>query len=355
MNRPREVAGSGYRRKDRAVEKPALERILVVDDEEMIRRVISLHLNKGGFEVLLAKNGREGIELAKSWRPDLILLDVMMPEMDGCDAARRLRSDFATSQIPIIMLTARQEVDDKLSGLEAGANDYITKPFAVTELIARIRTVLNWSKRQRSANPLTGLPGNVSIEEALDRRIEMDVPFAVVYVDLDHFKAYNDYYGYNEGDEAIKELARILVAACEEEGNGSEFIGHIGGDDFLILASPETAEPVARRVIAQFTASLSRLVRPEDLARGFLEVEGRTGEVTRHPILSVTLAMVTNEGRRIDHVAQVGDLASEVKRYGKAIDGSVLVRDRRRGESSATPLVVEGADGEIRGGEIENP
>lgn len=336
------------------MDKPALERILVVDDEEMIRRVIALHLNKGGFEVVLAKDGREGIELAKRCRPDLILLDVMMPEMDGYNAARRLRSDFATSQIPIIMLTARQEVDDKLSGLEAGANDYITKPFAVTELVARIRTVLNWSKRQRSANPLTGLPGNVSIEEALERRIEMDVPFAVVYVDIDHFKAYNDYYGYNEGDEAIKELARILVAACEEGGNGGEFVGHIGGDDFLFIAPLETAEPIARRVIAQFTASLSRLVRAEDLARGFFEVQGRTGEVTRYPVLSITLAMVTNEGHRIDHVAQVGDLASEVKRYGKAIDGSVLVRDRRRDDTSATPLVVEGTGGENQGGEVES-
>lgn len=328
------------------MEKAAQERILVVDDEEMIRRVISLHLNKSGFEVMVAKDGREGVELSRLHRPDLILLDVMMPEMDGYTVARRLRGEFATSQIPIIMLTARQEVDDKLSGLDAGANDYITKPFAVSELIARIRTVLTWNRRQRSANPLTGLPGNISIEEELERRIAADRPFAVVYADLDHFKAYNDYYGYNQGDEAIRGLARILVGACESEGDGTEFIGHIGGDDFLFIAGMDRAERIARLVIEQFTQSLAGLVRPEDLRRGCFEVPGRTGDVKRYPIISVTLAMITNEGHGIEHVAQVGDQASEVKRYGKSIPGSVLVRDRRKGDGTPHQVLVQGNPGE---------
>ncbi|RPJ42283.1 MAG: response regulator, partial [Candidatus Latescibacterota bacterium] len=296
-----------------------------------IRRIIGLHLTRGNYEPLLARGGVEGLEVAREARPALILLDVMMPEMDGYAVARRLRAQFATSQIPIIMLTARDTLDDKLAGLEVGANDYVTKPFAAGELLARIRTVLRWSKEQRSANPLTGLPGNVSIEEHLEKRIASGEPFAVVYVDLDHFKAYNDTYGYAEGDVAIRELARILFRACETGGDGSEFIGHIGGDDFLYTASAERAEAIARTVIRDFEKAIETLVRPEDRARGWIEVEGRTGERKRFPILSVTLAMITSDGKQVSHVAQIGDLACEVKRYGKSIRGCVLVRDRRRG------------------------
>jgi diguanylate cyclase (GGDEF)-like protein len=326
------------------------ERILVIEDEDAIRRIIGLHLSRGGYEPILARCGREGIELAREHRPALILLDVMMPEMDGYAVARSLRAQFATSQIPIIMLTARDALDDKLAGLEVGANDYVTKPFAAGELLARIRTVLRWSQEQRSANPLTGLPGNVSIEGHLERLIASRAPFAVVYADLDNFKAYNDTYGYAEGDVAIRELARILVTSCETEGSGGEFVGHIGGDDFIYTSSPERAEAIARRVIREFTKSLERLVRPEDRERGWIEVEGRTGERKRFPILSVTLAMVTNEGQRIEHVAQVGDLASEVKRFGKSLEGSVLVRDRRRGgQSPETVVLAEGREREDGG------
>jgi len=320
------------------VEENREERILVVDDEESIRRIIALHLKKGGYETIMASDGEEGIELALRLQPDLILLDLMMPKMDGYTVARKLRADFATSQIPIIMLTAKFTIDDKMIGLEAGANDYITKPFAVGELLARIRTVLNWSKRQRAANPLTGLPGNISIEEELKKRIAAKSAFAVVYVDLDDFKAYNDYYGYNQGDQAIRELSKILMDACRIEGDGSEFVGHVGGDDFLFITGVERAEGISRRVIEEFRTSLHKLIRPDDLRRGSIEVRGRTGEVRRFPLLAVTLAMVVSDGRAIEHVAQVGDIASEVKQYGKSIEGSVLVRDRRR--SGEAPVQV---------------
>ncbi|MBN1825323.1 MAG: response regulator [Candidatus Eisenbacteria bacterium] len=320
-----------------------------MDDEESIRRITAAHLKRSGYEVVLASNGREGLETAKEVLPDLILLDLMMPEMDGYSVARSLRADFATSQIPIIILTAKFTLDDKMAGLEVGANDYITKPFAVAELLARIRTVLNWSKQQRSANPLTGLPGNVSIEEALEKKIQSGDPFAAVYVDLDNFKAYNDYYGYSQGDMAIREIAGALVRACRAEGDGSEFVGHIGGDDFIFFASPDRAETISRFVIEEFTNSLQKLIRPDDLKRGYIEVGGRTGDIKQFPLLSVTLAMVTSDRHQIEHVAQVGDIASEVKQYGKSIQGSVLVRDRRR--ENLPPVVAGGPEDVEKEGE----
>ncbi len=320
------------------------ERILVVDDEDSIRRIIEFQLKKAGYEPLLAKNGREGVEMARAHMPDLVLCDLMMPELDGHQVVERLKADYLTSQIPIIILTAKFARADRMAGLGAGVNDYLTKPFEMNELLMRIRNVLDWSRKQRSANPLTGLPGNVTIEEELEKVIDTGEKFAVVYVDLDHFKAYNDYYGYNQGDKAIRELARILMDAVAEHGSGREFVGHIGGDDFLYIAPVDTAEEIGRHVIEQFTASLPKLVRPDDLRKGYIAVRGRTGDLVRYPVLSVTLAMITNEWTEIDHVARVGDLASGVKCQGKAIRGSVLVRDRRRDGSTGVEIAAGGKE-----------
>ncbi len=317
------------------------ERILVVDDEASIRKIISFQLDKAGYDTILAVNGREGVDLARKHLPDLILLDLMMPELNGHEVVELLRKEFQTSQIPIIILTAKFGKADRMAGLSAGVNDYLTKPFELNELLARIRNVLEWSKKQRSANPLTGLPGNICIEEELEKAIHSGRSFAVAYVDLDNFKAYNDHYGYNQGDAAIREIARILIDSAAACGDGGEFIGHIGGDDFLYIASPEASERIGNQVIEQFDRSLKNLIRPDDLRRGHIEVIGRTGDLMRFPLLSVTIAIVGSDSCRIDHVAQVGDMASEVKRQGKSIEGSVLVKDRRAdGEAETDPIVL---------------
>ncbi len=324
--------------------KPS-ERVLIVDDEESIRKIIAFQLKKAGYETIIGKNGREGVEMARLHQPDLILCDLMMPELDGHQVVEQLKADFVTSQIPIIILTAKFAKADRIAGLSAGVNDYLTKPFEMNELLVRITNVLDWSKKQRAANPLTGLPGNLSIEEELDKVIDSGAKFAVVYVDLDNFKAYNDYYGYSQGDKAIRMMARILMDAVNVKGKGGEFVGHIGGDDFLFIAPLDVAEDIGRYVIDEFTAILPQLVRPDDLRRGYFEVCGRTGDLVRYPVLSVTLAMVTNEWTPIDHVGKVSDLASEVKRMGKAIDGSVLVRDRRHEEKTGVELIARGKEG----------
>lgn len=325
--------------------KPS-ERILIVDDEESIRKIIAFQLKKVGYETILGTNGREGVELARNHLPDLILLDLMMPELDGHQVVELLKADYITSQIPIIILTAKFAKADRMAGLSAGVNDYLTKPFELTELLVRIRNVLDWSKKQRAANPLTGLPGNVTIEEELEKVIDSGEKFAVVYVDLDNFKAFNDSYGYSQGDMAIRETAKILMDATRIRGSGTEFVGHIGGDDFLYIAPIETAEAIGRYVIDQFTDSLTKLVRPEDLRAGYLEAVGRTGSVDRYPILSITLAMITNEYLAIDHVARVGDLASDVKHLGKSVLGSVFVRDRRQSEQGGLETITKGTEEE---------
>jgi diguanylate cyclase (GGDEF)-like protein len=310
-------------------------RILIAEDDPHIREVLHMQLELNGFEVLEACDGVEALEVAERARPDVMLLDVMMPRMDGYEALQRLRASYVTRSIPVIMLTAKNAREDMLTGFRGGANDYIVKPFEKDELLLRINNQLQWSRQQREANPLTGLPGNLSINEEASRRLASGAPFALLQVDIDFFKAYNDYYGYSRGDGAIHTLSRILVDAADRHGEGN-FVGHIGGDDFVLLTAPEHAEAVGREIIEAFNAAVPGLYDPEDRERGYVEVMSRQHDVERFPLMSVTIALVSTDHAQVSHLAQLADIAQELKEHGKGIPGSVLVGERRRGEDSAT-------------------
>ena len=311
------------------------QKVLVVEDEHNLRDVLRIQLENDGFQVLQAKDGREAIEVALKGLPDLVLLDVMLPHMDGYEVCRRLRGTFATHHIPIIMLTAKAEIDGRLQGLEGGANDYVSKPWERRELLLRVRNALNWSRQQRAASPLTGLPGNVSINEELGRRLSLGKPFAMLQIDIDYFKAFNDCYGYARGDQAIQSLARILVESAHRFGGTANFIGHIGGDDFVVLTTPEQAEPLGEAIIAGFVGAVKALYDPEDEERGYVEVRNRRHAIERFPLMSVTIAMVSTDRHAVSHLAQLIDIAGELKAHGKGIPGSVLVGERRRTTEAA--------------------
>jgi diguanylate cyclase (GGDEF)-like protein len=309
---------------------PNSQRILVVDDEEHIRKIIKFQLEKAGYIVDTAVNGVEALKAVEAAHPDLVLLDLMMPKMDGYEVCRQLKSNYQTNHIPIIMVTAKADLENKLQGFEDGANDYIAKPFAVTELLVRVRNVLQWSQLQRQANPLTGLPGNVSIEKELERRLNSGKRFVFMYADIDNFKAFNDHYGYRRGDDAIKLTAEILVEAVKNGGNAEDFVGHVGGDDFVIISTPERCDGIANRVVQKFDERIVKLFDREDLERGYVEVVNRKGTVDRFPLLTMTIAVVSNNKIEVDHIARISDIASELKLYGKTLEGSVVVKERRK-------------------------
>ena len=308
-------------------------RILIAEDEVGLRQVLRALLECEGFSVTEAGNGVDALRLAHEELPDLALLDVMMPDMDGYEACRQMRGSFATRHIPIVMLTARAEMADKVRGLEGGANDYVTKPWVNRELVLRIRNVLEWSAQQRAASPLTGLPGNHSINDEIRRRLGSGHPFSLLQIDVDHFKAFNDYYGYSRGDQAIQMLARILTEAALQGGDA--FVGHIGGDDFVVLASPDTAEPLAETILESFNLASQELYDAEDRERGHVEVLNRRHVVERFPLMSLTIAMVSTECFPVSHLAELIDIAQELKAHGKGIPGSVLVGERRRRPEAA--------------------
>ena len=308
----------------------ANQRILIADDERDIRQVLRTRLEFEGYQVIEACDGAEAVRMAQDEAPDLIVLDVMMPVYDGVEVCNRLRASFTTRHIPVIMVTARAHRDDKLSGLAKGANDYVTKPFEMNELMQRVRNTLEWSSQQRSASPLTGLPGNHSINAEIRRRLGESVPFALLQIDVDHFKAFNDYYGYGRGDEAIQLLARILSESVYRSGDRDGFVGHIGGDDFVVLCGSESAEALGEAILDWFNTAASDLYDPEDRTRGYVEVLNRRHVVERFPLMSLTIALVNTDRVPVTHLAQLIDIAQELKAHGKGIPGSVMVGERRR-------------------------
>jgi diguanylate cyclase (GGDEF)-like protein len=306
-------------------------RILVVDDDRNLRKIIQTNLELAGYEVSTAANGEEALNMLDSMQPDLIVLDVMMPIMDGYEVARRVRRHPANTHVPIIMLTAKSEVEDKLAGFEAGADDYITKPFGPQELLARVKAKIRRVEFDSSLSPLTRLPGNLAIEAELRRHIEEGTPFAVLYLDLDNFKAFNDVYGFTHGDEAIQLIASSAVDVVRRRGTTQDFVGHIGGDDFIIVTVTERAEEIAREIIDTFDRDIRKLYNAQDLRQGYIETRDRRGTLNRYPIMSLSIAIVISDAeRRLENYAQIGEAAAELKRYAKSIGGSVYVKDKRR-------------------------
>jgi diguanylate cyclase (GGDEF)-like protein len=312
----------------------AKDRILIIEDEPNLREILRFQLLAAGYEVIEAVDGAEGIERARSTLPDLILCDVMMPNVDGYQVVRDLRASFITRHIPIIMLTAKAEMEDKIHGLDDGANDYIIKPWDHRELRARVRNSLNWSQQQRSASPLTGLPGNLSIDEEIRRRLGLQSPLAFLQIDIDHFKSFNDFYGYARGDEAIRKVARILVDQVQKLGNQDDFVGHIGGDDFVIVTQPGNAVSLGEAIVAEFDKIAATLYDEADRIRGYVEIQNRQHVIDRFPLMSLTLALVDTQRMPIRHQAELSDIAQELKALGKGISGSVMVNERRSGEKT---------------------
>lgn len=305
------------------------KKILIIEDSELMIHITSDILREKGYEVIASSNGPDGIKMVASEKPDLVLLDVVMPGMDGFEVCKLLRENESNNLMPIIMLSAQGNEDDKLTGLELGADDYIIKPFNPRELISRVHNTLLRIDRNRLANPLTGLPGNTEIWSEINYRIAKGMKFCVLYLDVDNFKAYNDVYGFAGGDRGIKIIADIITDVVRNLGTQGDFIGHIGGDDFVILTLPEYAELLCENILKDFDAKVPELYSNNDRQAGFICTTSRKGEMICYPIMTLSIAVVTNEHRELYSHLQVGEIAAELKSKAKAMQGSVYVKDKR--------------------------
>jgi len=307
------------------------ECILVVDDDVDIARFITIELGIVGFDTLVAHDGHTALELIASHRPDLVVLDVMMPIIDGFEVTKRIRADAMTSALPIILLTAKGQTPDKVVGLSAGADDYMVKPFDTLELVARVRSTLRRSQESRQISPLTGLPGNSRILREIADRLRAQADFAVCYCDIDGFKAVNDAYGFARGDEFIIALARKLQDAVTGIGAPPAFLGHVGGDDFVVICSQHQVRPLTEQAVAEFEAAADELYDPEDRARGYLRVRSRTEGMRDVGPVTVSIGVALSARRRYGDPRELIAVASEMKSVAKGQPGSFVAFDRRSG------------------------
>jgi len=307
------------------------KKILLIDDSPFFRGQLKLSLNKE-YEVIEAGTGADGLDMVKREKPDLVLLDVIMPDYSGFEICRILRESESNNLMPIIMITSQDAQEDILVGLELGADDYVKKPFNERELLSRIRNIFRRIDRNRNANPLTGLAGNMEIQREITSRITKGLSFGVIYIDLDNFKAYNDVYGFSNGDRIIILSADILRDQVGLWGNFDDFVGHIGGDDFIVVSTPDKAPVICEQVIADFDEKVLKFYNEEDLERGFITSKNRKGEIDTFPLMSISLAVITNERRELNSVVEIGDIAAEVKKKLKTMAGSNYFVDRRTDE-----------------------
>ncbi len=324
--------------------KPKETRILLIDDEEDFLIFLTELLKVVGYEVMPFSSGESALANIHSHKPHLIILDQLMPEMNGHQFCKLVRKDMLLKHLPIIMLSGKSKTEDVIGALEIGADDYVEKPFKPEYLFARIKALIYRTYRGIDANPLTILPGNNSIKEEIERRIVYEEKFAIAYLDLDNFKAINDKYGFERGDEVIKLTAKVIIDVIRDLGEENSFVGHIGGDDFIIITALEKIDNIGHEIVKRFDKIIPTVYPEEDRKRGFILSTNRQGIIQEFPIISVSIGATTTEVQAITSFVQISHITAELKEYAKKFPGSNYIIDRRGGHHLLTqPLLkIEG-------------
>jgi len=305
------------------------KRILIVDDEAAIREVVTDYLRGEGFVIDQAATGRVGLEKLVENHPDLVLLDVELPDMNGYEVCKRIREIPSARYTPVIMLTAHNLEKEEIAGFSSGADDYIPKPFRPALLVARINTAIGRNVRELDANALTHLPGNRAIILEIQKRLTVGTPFSVLYFDLNNFKAFNDRYGFVRGDTAIRLTAQVLDRRITEAAPAGSFLGHIGGDDFVAIVEAHDVVALCEAIAKDFDVSISALYDEADRTRGMIAAVDRRGNKTDVPVMGIAIAVVTNRQKTFRHPGEVALIAGDLKKWVKSANASAFVIDRR--------------------------
>lgn len=285
------------------------------------------------LSLLEVDTGEAAVALILQTLPRLVLLDARSPSartraLDACEA---VKGDSYSAIVPCVVLCNEQ---DFCHFFEAGADEVVPASATVTELHVRVRAALRRNERDTDVHPSTRLPGARRIDAELRRRIDGEGRFAACYIDLDHFKEFNDRYGWHNGDRVIRVLARILhdivKGLCGRDG----FVGHIGGDDFLCVVPLADMRRVCDEIVAVFDELIPLQYSEQDRNTGYYFGKDRRGQLHRVPLMTLSIGVATNERRTFAFPAEVSELASEMKNYAKTLVGSMWAVDRRSGEPS---------------------
>ena len=296
--------------------------ILVVEDARIIAELLKETLDIEGYHTITVLNGEEAVQFALRETPQLIILDIMLPGINGYEVIKRLRDHPKTMNIPIVVLSACTSHAEKICAFELGVDNYLTKPFDTEELLALVRRQLRRAQ-QGSLSPLTQLPGGLQVEHALRSKLDSSDQWSLLYLDLDNFKAFNDVYGFLAGNEMILLVGHVCQRMVYEYGNSTDFVGHIGGDDFLVMTTPDKAELLCQKILSSFKAHSETLYRQDDLERGSISGVDRKGRAYQFPLVSLSIGVVNNSNRYPHNLNEIGLLVADAKRHAKQSSNNI--------------------------------
>ncbi len=288
-------------------------RILVVEDDPDISNMLRIYFQSQDYEVSVAQRGEEALEVCRHQLPNVVVLDIMLPDMDGYDVCRELRSNLRTSHIPIIFLTQKDERSDKIRGLELGADDYITKPFDVEELKLRVRNAMARARYESLTNPTTGLPSGRLIEDQLRDLMQRD-DWAIIYVGIPGFEAFGEVYGFVAGEEVLRFTALTLGQTVDSVGTVNDFIGHIGGDEFMIVTDPEHAKAVVEDLKERFNSRVGANYDWQSREQGYIVVEDEEGNERKVDLMRIAVGVVTPDEGPFSDIREITERAASARR-----------------------------------------
>jgi len=272
----------------------AKSKILIVEDDLDVAEMLNAYFRVQGYEVFTVNWGEDGIRAAQTVLPDLVILDIRLPDIDGYEVARRVRSDRRTHEIPIIFLTEKRERIDRLQGFEVGADDYITKPFDVQELRLRVRNALKRMSQGSLTNPVSGLPEGPLVEERLSEVIHKS-GWALLHISINHLDSFREAYGFVASDDVLRAISLMIHNTMKETGSTDDFLGHLSPTDFAVVVSPSNLEPFQERIRSRLEQSLDY----------FYPIKDREQASKRQDRLSIQISEVPSVYGRYTSVDQL--------------------------------------------------
>lgn len=290
-------------------------RLLIVEDDSDIANMLRIYFTGLQYDVDIAPRGGDALEKARQNLPHLIILDIMLPDIDGFEVCRILRTNIRSSHVPIIFLTQKDERSDKLQGLELGADDYITKPFDIEELKLRVQRAITRAEQQSLTDPRSGLPSGRLIEEQLRRVIRMQ-GWALMDARIDYYEAFKEVYGFLAADDVLRFTGMLIGEVVDEVGTPSDFIGHAGGDNFIIICAEDRASAIQQRLKSRFAIEVLSHYNFMDREQGYVITYDESGKPVKNPLMSLSIGVVSPTKQQFADIREISELAAEARRLG---------------------------------------
>ena len=306
-----------------------IQDIYVIDDKkELIVTLNRLFENENEYRFINVK--AEELSVALKNIPALIIVDEDNTDVSIFDICKTIRDDDDNNITPLAVVSSNIEKEHRVEVLKTSVQYYIKKPIDEQYLFYTVKNIIDLLYTNRKVSPLTGLPGNVQIQAEMKKRLLKNEVFAILYVDLDNFKAYNDVYGFSNGDEIIKFTAKVISQYTHNLENSDNFVGHIGGDDFVAIVSQTDYDKICQEMIIEFDCGVESFYTKEDALRGYIEIENRRGVMEQFPLTTISVAVVEVDPEVFKSPLEIGEVGAQVKHRAKSIMGSAYVINRRK-------------------------